>query len=60
MMPSQDGKSTLVGKINPDHLTDLGNGFYLADGWVLSAADLKNFDLTAVKPNPNPNTILEQ
>lgn len=33
--------STPVGAIDPKTAQPLGDGFYLADGWVLSAEDLR-------------------
>jgi|GEM_PF-4588781 len=49
MTSSGGGKSTLVGKIDPDKIKALDDGFYLADGWVLSADDLKGVDLSKIK-----------
>ena len=33
--------STPVGTIDPKNAQAIGDGFYLADGWVLSAEDLR-------------------
>ncbi len=54
LMSSGEGKSTLVGKINPEKITALENGFYLADGWVLSADDLKGVDLSKINNVEKP------
>lgn len=39
------GNNTIVGKIDPSRIENIGNGYYLANGWVLSADDLKGFEL---------------
>ena len=54
MMSGGGGKSTLVGKIDPAKITALEDGFYLADGWVLSADDLKGVDLSKIKNVEKP------
>lgn len=36
------GVTTPVGEIDPEKLVDLGDGFYIVDGWVLSGADLES------------------
>lgn len=38
-------QSTIVGKIDPKTVKHIGDGFYLADGWVLSAEDLNGMEL---------------
>lgn len=43
------GHMTPVGAVDVDSLIDIGDGFYLADGWVLTAADLEGADLSRVK-----------
>lgn len=54
LMSGGGGKSTLVGKIDPEKITALEDGFYLADGWVLSADDLKGVDLSKIKNAEKP------
>ena len=36
-----DGVSTPVGAIDPKGAEPIGDGFYIADGWILSADDLR-------------------
>lgn len=64
LISGNGGKSTLVGKIDPTQIKALGDGFYLANGWVLSAEDLKGFDLSNAQPDVKtdvkPGAISEQ
>ena len=39
-MNSGGGSTTPLGAIAPERVKALGDGFYLADGWVLSEDDL--------------------
>ncbi|MEO0399911.1 MAG: hypothetical protein AAF224_10885 [Pseudomonadota bacterium] len=36
----QTSVSTVAGRLDPRQAQDLGDGFYLVDGWVMTAADL--------------------
>lgn len=40
LAPRGDRLTASVGSIDRDNIVDLGDGFYLADGWVLTAEDL--------------------
>jgi len=45
-----DGATTIVGAVDVSHLKDLGDGYYLVDGWVLTKADLKSADVAHAAP----------
>ena len=45
MFGGSSRQSTIVGKIDPTTVKDIGDGYYLADGWVLSAEDLNGMEL---------------
>lgn len=39
------GAASSLGEIDPQKISALGDGFYLADGWVLTADDLQAMGL---------------
>lgn len=45
MLRSDSGAAGKIGHIDKRKITALGDGFYLADGWVLTADDLKAMGL---------------